>query len=123
MLTVVLACDASGNSSTRRPLLRSYSVMPSTEGPWLMPGGSAACALKHRAAMKAAAHTRRIDTERAIMEVACERGADRRSARGKGGDSQWTLAGRESSSRADGFPCGCRDQRERRLNMPIRNIY
>src|ERR1700674_590124 len=69
MLTVVLACDASGNSSTRRPLARPYSVMPSTDGPWLTPGGSAACALQPKARKKTAANTRLIECERAIMEM------------------------------------------------------
>src|ERR1700687_1248169 len=67
MLTVVLACEASGNSSTRRPLPRRYSVMPSTDGPWLTPGGSAACALQHNAARTTAAHRRRINGREAIM--------------------------------------------------------
>src|ERR1700687_922395 len=69
MLTVVLACDASGNSSTLRPLARPYSVMPSTDGPWLTPGGSAACALQHNATKKTAANTRRIECRKAVIEI------------------------------------------------------
>ena len=41
---VVVGFDASGNSSTVRPLASLYSVMPSMVGPWVMPGGTAACA-------------------------------------------------------------------------------
>src|SRR4030081_27934 len=76
MLTVVLACDASGNSSTLRPLARPYSVIPSTDSPWLTPGGSAACALQHNATKKTHANARRIECEKAIMEAGPEKGAD-----------------------------------------------
>src|ERR1044072_5333657 len=40
MLTVVVGFDASGNSSTFRPLARRYSVMPSADGPCVTPFGS-----------------------------------------------------------------------------------
>ncbi|CFN62825.1 Uncharacterised protein [Bordetella pertussis] len=40
MLTVVVGLDASGASSTRRPLARRYSVMPSIEDTSETPAGS-----------------------------------------------------------------------------------
>src|SRR5438045_4522545 len=87
MLTVVLACDASGNNSTRRPLARSYSVMPSTDGPWLTPDGSAACALQHNATKKTHANMRRIECEKATMEVWSTEG--RRLLERTGGKKGW----------------------------------
>src|SRR6266567_8922517 len=42
MLTVILGCVASGNSSTRNPFPSVYSVTPSTVGPWSMPAGTVA---------------------------------------------------------------------------------
>src|SRR6266851_7444108 len=100
MLTVVLACEASGNSSTLRPLARSYWVIPSPDGPWLTPGGSAACAVQHNAAKKTAANTRRIECERAIMEVWSGEGAPiigQPWSKEIGG--QWTFGTGESSGR------------------------
>src|SRR2546421_8505774 len=45
MFTVVFGWLASGNSSTLRPFVSVYSVMPSTDGPCLTPSGSAAAAM------------------------------------------------------------------------------
>src|SRR5260221_8141059 len=39
MFTVTLGFDGSGNSSTRSPLVKVYSVMPSTEAPFWTPAG------------------------------------------------------------------------------------
>ena len=41
MLTVVDGLDSSGTSSTRRPLPRRYSVMPSIEAASVTPAGEA----------------------------------------------------------------------------------
>src|ERR1700719_4362581 len=91
MLTVVLACDASGNTSTLRPLPRPYSVMPSTDGPWLTPGGSAACALQHNAAKRMAAHMWRIKGRGAIMKVCPRREAPIIRAALQQGGSEWAM--------------------------------
>src|SRR5215469_57950 len=40
MLTVSLGLEGSGNNSTRNPLGKVYSVMPSTEAPFWTPGGN-----------------------------------------------------------------------------------
>src|SRR5712671_2242314 len=69
MLTVVLACDASGKSRTRKPLPRPYSVMPSTDGPWVTPGGRAAHEVEHNAARKKAAQARRSKGIDEIMGI------------------------------------------------------
>src|SRR5437868_638385 len=100
MLTVVLACDASGNNSTLRPLARSYSVMPSTDGPWLTPGGRAACALQHSATKKTHANTRRIGREKAIMGMwSTERRRLFERIAAKRGEWAWTSSTGESSGR------------------------
>src|ERR1700737_3500784 len=99
MLTVVLACDASGNSSPRRPLGKPYSGMPSTDGPWLTPGGSAACALQPKARKKTAANTLRIECDRENMEMWSGEGADYTSGLKKEVSGQWTFGSGESSVR------------------------
>ena len=42
MLMVAVGLLASGKTSTRRPLARSYSVIPSTVAPFVTPCGSCA---------------------------------------------------------------------------------
>ena len=41
MLTSVSSFDASGNSKTLRPFCRRYSLMPSMDGPAVIPAGNA----------------------------------------------------------------------------------
>src|SRR6266567_1180681 len=62
MLIVVFGWLASGNSTTRRPLSRRYSVRPSTVGPCVMPGGGAACE-------SAKANNSAVPTKRRAMRV------------------------------------------------------
>ena len=40
MLTSVSSFDASGNSKTLRPFCRRYSLMPSMDGPAVIPAGN-----------------------------------------------------------------------------------
>src|SRR5450755_4921910 len=57
MFTVVVVLVGSGNSSTRRPFGMSYSVIPSTDAPRIVPGGSwgsAACASENDPAKQSA---------------------------------------------------------------------
>src|SRR5438045_2780525 len=76
MLTVVFACDESGKSNTRKPLARPYSVMPSTVGPCVTPGGSAACATQQQAKRNRTAHARCIRDIGVLMGWTRGRGAD-----------------------------------------------
>src|SRR5437016_5147007 len=46
MLTVTVGFDASGSSKTLSPLASRYSVMPSTDGPWVTPFGNASAAAR-----------------------------------------------------------------------------
>src|SRR5262249_30268062 len=58
--TVTFGFDESGNSSTRRPFGKSYSVSPSTDGPFCTPGGSGWAARQEARAKRAIDSRKRI---------------------------------------------------------------
>ena len=75
MLTVVLACVGSGKIRTRRPLSSRYSVMPSTAGPCVTPGGNAAAAV-HADATRMPARSERDDGKLRMMDGRNGKGAE-----------------------------------------------